>query len=227
MPVAETPLGIFGGTFDPVHFGHLRLAQEALESLNLGEVVWIPAGLPPHRGTPSVTAQQRLEMVQLAISQHPHFRLDRAEVDSPKASYTVHTLERLRDEHGPNRPLVLLVGADAFAGLTTWHRWQDILQLAHIGIAHRPGFNLDMGSLPTELASECQTRLITKSSEKTPELSTSPAGRFATFPMTPLAISATHIRENLSIGRTPRYLLPDDVLDYIARNHLYTEHQPF
>ena len=141
------PLGLFGGTFDPVHFGHLRLAEEAIGNLGLGGVRWIPAGQPPHRGAPQVTGQQRLEMVLRSTAGNARFSVDASEVEAAAPSYTVHTLERLRDEIGLDRPLVLLVGADAFAGLPTWHRWRDLFGLAHIAVAQRPGFPAAAGSL--------------------------------------------------------------------------------
>jgi nicotinate-nucleotide adenylyltransferase len=134
------PLGLFGGTFDPVHFGHLRLAEEAIGDLGLGGVRWIPAGQPPHRGRPQVTGQQRLEMVLRSTAENAGFSVDASEVAAAAPSYTVHTLERLRGELGADRSLVLLVGADAFAGLPTWHRWRDLFNLAHIAVSQRPGF---------------------------------------------------------------------------------------
>jgi len=128
------PLGIFGGTFDPIHFGHLRLAEESIGHLGLGGVRWIPAGQPPHRGTPQVTARQRLEMVLRSTAGNGQFSVDASEVEAAAPSYTVHTLERLRRELGAEQSLVLLVGADAFAGLTTWHRWRDLFALAHVAV---------------------------------------------------------------------------------------------
>lgn len=132
------PLGLFGGTFDPVHLGHLRLAEEAREALGLASVRWIPAGQPPHRGAPRLSGAHRLAMVRLAVAGNPAFQVDGAEVESPGPSYTVTTLERLRRELGPEQPLVLLLGADAFAGLPGWHRWQALLGLAHLVVLHRP-----------------------------------------------------------------------------------------
>lgn len=210
-------LGVFGGTFDPVHFGHLRLAEEAREQLRLPGVRWIPAGQPPHRGTPRVTAGQRLAMVRLATAGNPGFEVDAAEVEAARPSYTVTTLERLRAECGPLRPLVLLVGADAFAGLPSWHRWRDLLGLAHIAVSHRPGFPVAADSLPGELAAEFTGRRLPGINE----LHASPAGGIFTFAMTQLAISATQIRQLLVDGCSPRYLLPEAVLDYIQSHHLY------
>lgn len=210
-------LGLFGGTFDPVHFGHLRLAEEAISQLGLGGVRWIPAGQPPHRGTPQVTAEQRLAMVLRSTAGNAQFSVDASEVEAAAPSYTVHTLERLRRELGADQSLVLLVGADAFAGLTTWHRWRDILALAHIAVSHRPGFPIELSSLPAALASEFMARRLLDVSA----LKASPAGGIATFAMTQLAISATQIRQLLANGLSARYLLPDSVLDYIHLHQLY------
>ena len=216
------PLGLFGGTFDPVHFGHLRLAEEAADHLHLDRVRWIPAGRPALRETPAVTARQRLAMVRLATSGNPGFEVDAAEVDAARASYTVLTLERLRQikQIGQQRPLVLLLGADAFAGLPKWHRWQSLLDLAHIGVAHRPGFPVDTASLPGVLKVACRDRFCASPAE----LRESPAGRIASFAMTQLAISATQIRALLARGCSPRYLLPDEVIAYIRAQNLYPEH---
>ena len=211
------PLGLFGGTFDPVHFGHLRLAEEAIGHLGLGGVRWIPAGQPPHRGAPEVTAEQRLEMVLRCTAENEHFSVDASEVKAAAPSYTVNTLERLRAELGPEQPLVLLVGADAFAGLPTWHRWQEILALAHVAVSHRPGFPVEIASLSPALANTFKAHRLTT----VDGLKDAPAGGIATFAMTQLAISATQIRKLLNNGLSARYLLPDSVLDYIQRHQLY------
>jgi nicotinate-nucleotide adenylyltransferase len=210
-------LGLFGGTFDPVHFGHLRLAEEAIADLDLASVRWIPAGQPPHRGQPQVTAAQRLAMVRRATAAHARFSVDPAEVDAAAPSYTVHTLERLRRELGPEASLVLLVGADAFAGLSSWHRWSDIFSLAHIAVSHRPGFPVDTSRLAGDLAEQFAARRLADPGG----LKARPAGGIVTFEMTQLAISATQIRGLLGDGKSARYLLPDSVLDYIASHSLY------
>ncbi len=211
------PLGLFGGTFDPVHFGHLRLAEESINHLGLAGVRWIPAGQPPHRGQPDVTAAQRLEMVLRSTAGNARFSVDASEVEAAAPSYTVHTLERLRAEFGAEQSLVLLVGADAFAGLAAWHRWRDIFGLAHVAVSHRPGFPVEISSLPDELASEFNGRRLSNTSA----LKDSPAGAIVTFAMTQLAISATQIRKLLANGLSARYLLPDSVLDYIQLHQLY------
>jgi nicotinate-nucleotide adenylyltransferase len=216
------PLGIFGGTFDPVHFGHLRLAEEAADSLDLAGIRWIPAGQPALRETPQVTAGQRLAMVRLATAGNPRFSVDAAEVETARPSYSVPTLERLRQAEacGRQRPLVLLLGADAFNGLPKWHRWQSLFDLAHLAVAHRPGFAIDGEQLPTALARHYRDRVCASPAL----LAESPAGRIVTFAMTPLAISATRIRTLLASGGSARYLLPDEVLTYIRKQDLYPEH---
>lgn len=216
MSGSDRPLGLLGGTFDPVHFGHLRLAEEAREALGLDEVRWIPAGQPPHRSAPRVAAAHRLEMVRWAVAGNPAFTVDDAETASGEPSYTVTTLERLRAEQGA-RPLLLLMGADAFLGLAAWHRWRDLFALAHIGVAARPGFELSLTDLPAELAAACADRLDDTSAA----MRTAPAGRVVQFAMTPLAISASLVRARLAAGLSARYLLPDPVREYIDRHHLY------
>jgi nicotinate-nucleotide adenylyltransferase len=224
MPEQAAPLGIFGGTFDPVHLGHLRLAEEATDSLGLAGVRWIPAGQPAHRAQenklPQVGAAHRLAMVRLAINDNPRFELDPAEIEATGPSYTVPTLERLRlgSECGAQRPLVLLVGADAFAGIPGWHRWEELFKLVHIAVAHRPGFPIDVGNLPPVLADIYRQRHSTSPATFTKE----PAGRIFTFAMTQLDISATQIRALLSNGHSARYLLPDAVIAYIQSTFLYS-----
>lgn len=200
-----------------MHFGHLRLAEEAIVHLGLGGVRWLPAGQPPHRGVPQVTAEQRLAMVRLATAGNERFAVDAGEVEAAAPSYTVHTLERLRAELGVTQPLVLLVGADAFAGLATWHRWRDIFALAHVAVSHRPGFPVETSSLPHELSTEFNDRRLGHAGD----LKAMPGGGIVTFAMTQLAISATQIRKLLSNGLSARYLLPDSVLDYIRTHSLY------
>lgn len=211
------PLGIFGGAFDPLHYGHLRLAEEALRALKLAEVRWVPAGQPPHRATPGATVEQRLAMVRLGIAGNPHFSLDDSEAQSAAPSYSVPTLERLRMQIGAQHPLVLLLGVDAFLGLSTWHRWQALFELAHLAVATRPGFSLDVDQLDPPLAAE----FLIRQTHAAERINEAPAGRILAFPITPLAISATALRAKFKAGDSARYLLPDPVLDYIAKHHIY------
>ena len=220
-PAAEAPLGVLGGTFDPIHTGHLRLAEEAREALGLGGVRLIPAGQPPHRGEPGSTAEDRLAMARLAAAGNPGFMVDDGEVRAQQKSYTVLTLERLRAEIGPQRPLVLILGADAFAGLPTWHRWTDLFVLAHIAVANRPGYAPHGRRWPATLSPELDAACAGRHTADPAELRHTPAGRVVPFDMTPLAISASLIRDLVRNGHSARYLLPESVLDYIAAHHLY------
>ena len=138
-------IGIFGGTFDPIHYGHLRPAQEAMQKLALAELRFVPAAQPPHRPPPLASAAQRLAMIELAIRDLPGFRADDRELQRGGLSYTVLTLESLRAELG-NTPLCLLVGADQFRNFETWHRWQEIPDLVHLVVLNRPG--TAAGALP-------------------------------------------------------------------------------
>ena len=220
-PPSGAPLGLYGGTFDPVHLGHLRLAEEAVDALGLAGVRWIPAGQPLLREAPRVAASQRLEMVRLATAGNPRFTVDPAEVEADRPSYTVPTLERLRrpDELGSERPLVLLLGADAFAGVSAWHRWEALFELAHVAVAHRPGYLLEAAALPPPLARVLEQRR----SLDPADLRAVPAGRIVSFAMTPIDISATRIRAALSKGESVRYLLPDALIGYLQTHRLYTE----
>ena len=213
----DGPLGILGGTFDPVHQAHLRLAAEAQARLGLVGVWWLPAGQPRHRPPPAVSALQRLAMVRLAVAGHPTFRVDDTEVQSPSASYTVPTLERLRSELGRERPLVLLLGADAFLGLESWHRWHELLDLAHIAVASRPGFALTTEAMGKELAAvfrQGQTSQVG-------DLARSPAGRILTYTLSAGSVSSTEVRARLRAGQAVDELLPPAVLEYIQQHHLY------
>ena len=210
------PLGLFGGTFDPIHLGHLRLAETAREALGLERVRFIPAGQPPHRATPGASGADRLAMARLATADNPGFEVDAAEVDAAQPSFTILTLERLRAELGPARPLVLLLGVDAFLGLPTWRRWTELIDFAHLAVASRPGYTLDEARLAPALAALTETRRATPDA-----LATAPAGCLVPFDMTPLAISATDIRARRGAGLSLRYLLPPAVVDYISRHQLY------
>ena len=213
------PIGILGGTFDPIHHGHLRLAEEVADSLGFSQVRIIPARIPPHRATPSVTSAHRLEMVRLACSGNPRFRVDERECLREGPSYTVDTLTELRAELGSEQQLCLLMGVDAYLALMTWSRWEQLFELSHIVIAQRPGFDLDAGQLPPALAREH----LARRTRDGVDLRDDPVGRVLAIDIPPLEISATAIRAALREGRSVRYLLPDAVLDYIDRNRLYKD----
>lgn len=209
-------IGLLGGTFDPVHFAHLRLAVEALDQLPLASVRWIPSGRPGHRGAPAAGAEHRLAMLRLAIAGESRFALDDADAHNIVPTFTVNTLARLRAELGAAVPLVLIIGADQLLALDTWREWKRLFELAHIAVAERPRFEIRPGALAGELAAEHARRAIMPAA-----FAAAPAGGIATFRMTPLDISASTIRADMTAGRSPRYLLPDAVLDYIGSHRLY------
>ncbi|MCW5576956.1 MAG: nicotinate-nucleotide adenylyltransferase [Burkholderiales bacterium] len=216
-----SPIGILGGTFDPIHFGHLRLAQEVADQLRLAEVRFIPGGTPPHRAMPATPATDRLAMVRLAVAGNALFTVDPRETASAAPAYTVDTLTALRAEAGAAQSLVLILGADAFLDLATWSRWHQLFGLAHIAVAYRPGFPVDtwQSRMPQPLAAEYDARLM----HQPFSVHVAPAGGIVVVPIAELNISATMIRESLRRGRNPRYLLPESIYQYIQEHMLYSE----
>jgi len=217
--VSIAPIGIFGGTFDPVHYGHLRLAEEMLELANLSQIRFIPTGMPPHRAAPRVPAQHRSAMVRLAIADQPAFVLDEREVMRTEPCYTVDTLGELRAELGAAQPLCLLMGGDAFLELHTWREWEQLFGLAHIVVGYRPGFTLEerIHIATPALRRHYQQRLCSVDA-----LSQQPFGGVVELAIPKLEISATLIRSRVAENRTIRYLLPNAVANYIYQHHLYT-----
>ena len=206
-------VGLFGGTFDPVHIGHLRSALEMAEQFEFDELRLIPNFRPPHRDTPQVKPAQRLAMVELAVAGVDPLVVDDRELKRDKPSYTIDTLESLRGELDEQDQLFLLVGWDAFCGLPTWHRWEELLEHCHIVVLQRP----DADSEPPEDLRD----LLAARSVADPKAMTGPAGQITFVWQTPLAVSATQIRQLLSQGRSVRYLVPDAVLNYIEAHGLY------
>ncbi|NNF40178.1 MAG: nicotinate-nucleotide adenylyltransferase [Woeseiaceae bacterium] len=208
-------MGVFGGTFDPIHYGHLRTAFEMLQALRFDEVRFIPCGDPPHRGTTYASTAERLRMVELAVAGQPGFTVDDRELRRAGPSYTIDTLLALREEY-PDRSLGLIVGMDAFLGLQSWHRWDEMLDVAHIIVAHRPGWKApDMGALG-DLIAESGTHRVR-------DLHASRRGRVHIHAVTQLEISSTEIRELVAAGRDPRFLMPDAVRDHIIAGGCYAE----
>jgi nicotinate-nucleotide adenylyltransferase len=219
MATASKAIGILGGRFDPVHYGHLRLAQEAGEGLQLAGVRLIPTGMPPHRGVPEAAAEHRLAMLRLAIADNPLLAVDECELRRQGPAYTVDTLTGIRDDLGGAQPLALILGADAFLDLATWSRWQRLFELAHIAVAHRPGYPVEgwQNRMAPALAREYAARRL----EDPLSVHERPAGGIVVLPIAELDIAASRLRLALRSGRSPRYLLPDCVLDYIRAHHLY------
>jgi nicotinate-nucleotide adenylyltransferase len=209
-------IGILGGTFDPIHYGHLRPAAQVLIALDLEEVRFIPAARPPHRRMPAATFAHRLRMVELAVAANPQFRVDERERNMPGPSYTVRTLESLRREYD-SRPICLLMGSDAFRGLESWYQWERLLELSHIVVMERPA-----SPTSAQLPSWAEHRLCRDKSE----LSNHAGGLISIQHVDPQDISASHIRALIASGQSVAGLLPGTVYDYIQRNHLYGYDSP-
>ncbi len=207
------PLAVLGGSFDPVHNGHLRMALEAAHLLD-ASVALLPTGTPPHRVAPMASPTQRLAMLDLALRGQDRLSVDARELSRVGPNYTVDTLREMREELGPERPLILLVGTDQFALLDTWHRWREIFNYAHIGVLGRPG-------VTAEPAAGVLQEISARSTTAAVDLAVQPAGRVLQIPTTLLDISASQIRADLAAGSSPRWLLPDPVLAYIEEHRLY------
>lgn len=213
----NSAIGILGGTFNPIHFGHLRMAEELAEGLGLNQVRFIPSANPPHKDRPLISAQQRAAMVALAIQQNQAFMLDTRELARDGASYTIDTLTSLRDELGNEISITLFMGSDAFTHFDTWHRWQEIIEHCHIALVQRP----HLSSEKHRLSKTLKTFLHNHYSENSEELQHSPSGIVTMRQITALDISSTDIRHALKRGNSVRYLMPDNVIDYIDQQHLY------
>lgn len=206
-------LAIMGGTFDPIHIGHLRSALEARELLGCDELHFIPCHQPPHRATPSVTSLQRLRMLELAIADELGFRVDAREIEREGASYTIDTLTELRAEIGADCVLHLLIGMDAFVTLDTWRRWDELLDFANIVVMQRPDSVFPQHGAVGDLLRARRVELS--------EVKVKSHGAIALVQLTPLPISATAIRALIGAQRSPRFLLPDSVWQFIREQHLY------
>ncbi len=209
----EAPIGLLGGTFNPIHHGHLRLALELYEQLELAKVLLIPSAQPPHRAPPSVNSQRRLEMVQAAITGVKGLSVDGRELQRQGPSYMVDTLDSLREDY-PHNPLCLILGMDAFMGLPLWHQWERLISLSHFLVVRRPN-----SVLPKEHA--MYHFLKTHQATHFDHLKKQSAGAIWMVEIPAIAISATQIRGLIAAGKNPRYLLPQAVLDIINADQLY------
>ena len=209
----DEPLALFGGTFDPVHYGHLRCADEARQKLGLNKLYLLPVGTPPHRKPPQATTRQRLEMLHLAQAEFPQLEIDDRETRRSGPSYMVDTLQELRTEF-PQTPLLLLIGQDAANHLHSWFHWEQLFELTHIVILTRPGAKAEYRS---DLARQMQRRV----SADVQALCHSDAGGVLYLQVASIDVSATSIKSIMRLGRSPRSMLPGAVLDYINENQLY------
>lgn len=206
-------IGVLGGTFDPIHFGHLRLALELKQSLGLSQMRLMPCHRPVHRGEPQVSSAQRAEMIRLALLDCPELTLDERELRRDTPSYTFDTLRSLRAELGAAVSLIWAMGTDAFAALDSWNRWQELLDYTHLVVIERPGFSLpDAGPV---------ARLLQQHRAPASALDELPAGAIVLPSLRLLDISATGIRAQLAAGESAQFLLPESVRRYILAEGLY------
>ena len=207
------PIGIFGGTFDPIHYGHLRTALELLERLSLAQVLFVPSARQPLRAPSVAPVATRLDMVRAALQEEPRFSVDTRELDRSGPSYTVDTLQSLRGDH-PQRSLCLLLGMDAFLSLPRWHRWDELAGLANVVVAHRPGWQPPQQGVLADL-------LRSHGTSSAADLHENRRGCVLVTPVTQIDVSASRIREFAATGRDPRYLVPDSVRDIIHETECY------
>ncbi|MGB6975981.1 MAG: nicotinate-nucleotide adenylyltransferase [Gammaproteobacteria bacterium] len=212
-PSPLRPIGILGGTFDPIHLGHLYLATEVYQRLHLQEVRLIPCSQSALKNKPIASSQQRLKLVKLACQGHPGLIVDDREIRRKGVSYTYDTLVELRQELGKT-PICLLMATDVFAKFTEWHRWQEITSLAHLVVVKRRGFTIENNPVLTQLIHEREIHRIE-------QLSEAPSGYilYVDFPQSP--ISATEIRQKIATHQTVHHLMPEAVWEYIKKEKLY------
>ncbi|MDA0831067.1 MAG: nicotinate-nucleotide adenylyltransferase [Burkholderiales bacterium] len=219
--VISSRIGVLGGTFDPIHFAHLRLAEEVAEAFLLDTVRLIPSADPPHRTSPGASAQDRLRMVRLALeSAGDHLVADGSELERVGKSYMVDTLKALREEN-PSESISLILGTDAFIELMTWYEWQQLFTLAHIIVASRP--NLPISQLKNKLKGELFAEFEQRNSRDYNTISSSTHGLIYTYEFTSLEVSGTSLRKRIQNGLSLKYLLPDNVINYIQDYSLYEE----
>lgn len=206
---------LYGGTFDPIHYGHLEPAAALTREIGLEQVVFMPNNVPPHRPQPVASSQQRRDMVALAIASNTAFTLDERELARSTPSWTVETLEAWRQEHDPEQPLAFIIGQDSLLSLPQWHRWQTLLSLCHLLVLRRPGYPLTLAD------PQHQSWLQAHCTQDSQMLHNQPSG-YVYLANTPLRdISATAIRERLATGQPVTDWLPDNVEHYIRRHRLY------
>jgi nicotinate-nucleotide adenylyltransferase len=204
---------ILGGTFDPVHFGHLRPALDVQQTLGIPRVHLLPCRIPPHRDPPHGSCQQRLELLRLAVAEEPALAIDERELLREGPSYMVDTLESLRAEKH-EEPLCLALGMDAFLGLESWHRWRAVTELCHLVVMMRPGNQWPEQGALAALVNKARVDAVKPLRQR-------PAGLVLGVPVTQMAVSATQIRSLLAAGKSPRYLLPEVVLKRIMQENWY------
>ena len=220
MSNSGAPLvGIFGGTFDPIHYGHLRVAEEIVETVGLQKMYFVPAGMPRLRYSPVASSQHRVEIVRLAIQKNPDFVLDEREINRGGVSYSIDTVREFKQEFGEEIRLCFVLGADAFINLPEWNNWKELFNLCHFIVSTRPGYTLTLIKelLSKELREECSQRWVSN----TESLKKNASGLIFIASTTMLDISATSIRAHIAVGRSVRHLVPSVTVNYISENKLY------
>ncbi len=210
-------LTIFGGTFDPIHNGHLRLSLSVTDELELDEIFLMPAKVPPHRPAPDTSIEKRIEMLEIATKICPKLKIDLRELKREGPSYTIDTLKQMREELGNEQPIAIVIGMDSFLQFNKWHKWQEIIKLCHIIIAPRPNFSFEIDNKDiNDLYNLHKTDNIL-------DLKSSPAGSIYILKNAQkLEVSATQIRELFCQGKSAQFLIPDLIFDYILKNRLYS-----
>ena len=216
LQTAQGPVGVFGGTFNPVHYGHLRSAVELVDRLALDRLHLMPSATPPLRDTPVCSAEHRANMVSIALQGEARIVCDERELRRAGPSYTIDSLIEIRGELGPEPSLSMVVGCDALLSIDRWHRWRELLDWAHIVVIARPGWALPASGVVADWIQAHQT-------EHRSTLHQQPAGSVLLEELRPLDISATEIRQLLEAGKSVRYLMPQSVLEYIDAHALYTQ----
>lgn len=210
----KPPISILGGTFSPIHYGHLRPAEQVRKQLNLSEIRLMPCHRPPHREDPGVSSQTRAEMVKLACLEYPHFKVDLRELERDDPSYTVVTLGQMQKEL-PDTPLCFLIGMDSLLSFKKWYRWQDILKRCHLIVSYRPGWQLDKAADIQDLLEKHQT-------QNPVDIHNTLAGHIYLAEIDEQNVSSTQIRAYFAQGQSSEGLLPEAVAAYIRQNGLYS-----
>lgn len=214
-------IGIFGGSFDPPHFGHIKSALALLEYFPFDQISFVPCQLSPHKEIVHASAEHRVRMLNMICKGVSELKVDTRELNRPPPSYTIHTLNELREELGEQVPLVLILGADAYMDFCQWHQYEDILTYCHLMVLHRPGYELSI--LEQEPEYRCEKELLEQYlTDDITSLQKKPAGNIYINELDKIDISSSDIRKLIAAGEQPRYVIPGVIWNYISRNKLYT-----
>ncbi|MDL5165510.1 nicotinate-nucleotide adenylyltransferase [Proteus faecis] len=214
-PLINQAIALYGGTFDPIHYGHLRPVEALSGLIGLKEVIWLPNNIPPHRPQPEASSQQRLDMVRLALEPYSSFKVDTRELEKPTPSYTIETLRDFRLEIGDKQPLAFIIGQDSLLSINTWHQWDELLDVCHLLVCARPGYQTHFEN------TQMQTWLIQHQTKQQEDIHCLPSGKIFLADTPLYNISATDIRARHKAGLDCHDLLPNAVENYIRQHQLY------